>query len=55
MAVYRDRLDDALIQSDLTFFNLTQELWNKRFKETQQLYQDILSAPLDYGQVQRLR
>ena len=49
MAVYRDRLDDALIQSDLTFFNLTQELWNKRFKETQQLYQDILSAPLDYG------
>ena len=48
LMAYELRLDDMLEDSDLTFFNLSQEIWQKRFQEAQGLYRDILSEPLDY-------
>ncbi len=48
LMAYNDLLDDALRTSDLTFFNLSQNIWQKRFKESQALYKDILASPLDY-------
>ena len=42
LMAYELRLDDMLEDSDLTFFNLSQEIWQKRFQEAQGLYRDIL-------------
>lgn len=48
MRAYQNQLDDALKNADLTFFNLSQTLWQKRFAQSQELYQEILAQPLDF-------
>ena len=49
MRAYQNQLDDALKNADLTFFNLSQTLWQKRFAQSQELYQEILDQPLDFA------
>ncbi|MEK9830267.1 MAG: S41 family peptidase, partial [Schleiferiaceae bacterium] len=48
MRVYDTRMDDLLKNADLSFFNLTQDIWAKRFKQSQALYREILAEPLHY-------
>ena len=49
MRAYQNQLDDALKNADLTFFNLSQTLWQKRFAQSQELYKEILDQPLDFA------
>ncbi|MDP5067790.1 MAG: S41 family peptidase, partial [Schleiferiaceae bacterium] len=49
MRAYQNQLDDALKNADLTFFNLSQTIWQKRFAQSQELYQEILAQPLDFA------
>ena len=49
MRAYQNQLDDALKNADLTFFNLSQTIWQKRFAQSQELYQEILDQPLDFA------
>ncbi|WP_291102308.1 MULTISPECIES: carboxy terminal-processing peptidase [unclassified Flavobacterium] len=45
---FETKLDDELINKDLTFFNLTYERLIKRMAEDKKLYKEILSTPFDY-------
>ncbi|HEY6142215.1 MAG TPA: carboxy terminal-processing peptidase, partial [Flavobacterium sp.] len=45
---YETQLDDALLNKDLTFFNLTYDRLIKRMEEGKKLYKDILSTPFNY-------
>lgn len=49
LQAYTNQLDDALKNADLTFFELSQTLWQKRFTQSQELYKEILSEPLTYS------
>lgn len=49
MRAYQNQLDDALKNADLTFFNLSQTIWQKRFAQSQELYKEILAQPLDFA------
>jgi len=45
---YKREVDDAMINVDFEFFDLTVETLNKRENEAQTYYQDILSKPFDF-------
>ena len=45
---FETKLDDQLLNKDLTFFNLTYDRLMKRMDEGKNLYKDILSTPFDY-------
>ena len=44
---YRLALDDLMLSSDLSFFDLTYNRLTKRMKEAKSIYKDILSKPVD--------
>ena len=46
---YETELDDALMNKDLTFFNLTFDRLMKRMGESKKLYSGILESPFDYS------
>jgi carboxyl-terminal processing protease len=48
-AKYEMELDDALLNKDLTFFDLTYNRLIKRMEEGKKLYKGILSKPFDYS------
>ncbi len=41
-------IDDQIIASDITFFNITNQVILKRIEEAKVIYKDILSKPFDY-------
>lgn len=45
---YETKLDDELLNKELTFFDLTYNRLLKRMSESQKLYKEILSSPFDY-------
>ncbi len=45
---YKYEIDDQVLNNKLDFFNLSLEIINKRTKEDQQYYKDILSKPFDF-------
>jgi len=45
---YRYDLDDQLSSDRLDFFNLSMEIVEKRNKEVQQIYKELLAKPFDY-------
>ena len=45
---FETKLDDQLLNKDLTFFNLSYNRLMKRMEEGKKLYKDILSTPFDY-------
>ena len=45
---YEYLIDDQFKNSDLTFFNLTNETLLKRIKESKDIYSDIFKSPFDY-------
>lgn len=47
-AKYEDKIDDMILNKDLTFFNLTNERMLERIKEAEDFYKDILSKPFDF-------
>lgn len=46
---YKYQLDDAIINKDLTFFNLAYERVTKRISESKVFYSEILKKPFDYN------
>ena len=47
-AKYEDKIDDMILNKDLTFFNVTNERMLERIKEAEDFYKDILSKPFDF-------
>lgn len=52
--IYEDKIDDAILDKDLTFFNLTYTRLMERMKETKKIYELILSKPLNYNENETL-
>ena len=48
-AKYEDKIDDMILNKDLTFFDLTNERMLERIKEAEDFYKDILSQPFDFS------
>jgi len=46
---YKNKIDDQLINYDLTFFNLTYERLLKRIEESKVIYEEILGKPFDFS------
>ncbi len=49
LSEYSKELDDALVDIDYTFFDLSIDLLDVRTKETQGYYEDILAKPFDFS------
>lgn len=47
-AKYEDKIDDMILNKDLSFFNLTYERLVKRIKESEDFYKEILAKPFDF-------
>ena len=47
-AKYETQIDDAILNKDLTFFDLTYNRLVKRTEESKKFYKEILAAPFDY-------
>ena len=45
---YETKIDDAIINKDLTFFDLTYNRLMQRIEESKGYYKDFLSQPIDY-------
>ncbi|MFV0540483.1 MAG: carboxy terminal-processing peptidase [Aestuariibaculum sp.] len=45
---YKDKIDDQLKNSDITFFNVVHERLLKRIEEAKTMYKDVLATPFDY-------
>ncbi|UYW01332.1 carboxy terminal-processing peptidase [Flavobacterium agricola] len=45
---YKLALDDLMLSSDLSFFDLTYNRLNKRIKESESIYKEILDKPVDF-------
>ena len=45
---YRTQIDDQLLAKELDFFNLVYNRFDKRIKEAQEYYPEILAKPFDY-------
>jgi carboxyl-terminal processing protease len=46
---YKLALDDLMLSSDLSFFDLTYNRLMQRIKESESIYKDILSKPIDFN------
>ncbi len=46
---YRDKIDDQLMNYDLTFFNLTHERLIKRIEESKLIYKEVLNQTFDFS------
>lgn len=45
---YEDKIDDELTNNTFEFYNLSKEIIDKRLKEGEAYYKEILAAPFDY-------
>jgi carboxyl-terminal processing protease len=45
---YETRIDDMIMERDLSFFDLTYQRLLQRIKESEDLYKDILAKPFDF-------
>ncbi len=48
-AKYETKIDDMILDKDLTFFDLTNERLLLRIKEAKEFYKDILAHPFDFS------
>lgn len=48
LSAYREELDDAMINVDFEFFDLSVDILERRTDEVQAMYRDILSHPFDF-------
>jgi len=48
LSKYKNDLDDALLDVDFEFFDLSVDILNKRVDESQKYYRDILAKPFDF-------
>ncbi len=46
---YKDELDDAMVNVDFEFFDLSLDILERRIDEAQSIYREILSQPFDYS------
>jgi len=46
---YEDKIDDMILNKDLSFFDLTYNRLKQRIKESEGFYKDILSKPFDFS------
>ena len=47
---YETLIDDQIKNKDLTFFDLTYRVYEKRMNESQKFYKEILDKPFDYNE-----
>lgn len=47
--VYKNEIDNQLMEYDLTFFNITNQRYLQRLEESKEIYKSILSKPFDYS------
>lgn len=47
---YKDKIDDQILASDLSFFNLTHDRLLKRIEESKAIYAEVLAQPFDYNE-----
>lgn len=47
---YKDKLDDQIKASDISFFNLTHQRLLQRIAESEALYKDVLETPFDFSE-----
>lgn len=45
---YKDKIDDLILNKDLTFFELTNSRLLQRIKESREIYAEILEKPFDF-------
>ena len=45
---FKDKLDDEIKTSDITFFNLTHQRLLQRIAESKEIYKEVLAQPFDY-------
>ena len=50
LSKYRTALDDAMVNVDFEFFDLSVDILERRIDQTQGMYRDILSKPFDFNQ-----
>lgn len=48
MATYKGKLDDELNELNYEFFDVTEEILNRRYQQTQEFYKEILATPFDF-------
>lgn len=54
LSTYKYDLDDQLTTDRLDFFNLSINILEKRTKEVQEIYKDLLKEPFDYSKDEKL-
>ncbi len=54
MLVYRDKLDDAFEDSNLDFYNLSVDLYQKNLVENEEMVNEILAGPFDFNKEEYL-
>ncbi|MDX5442522.1 MAG: PDZ domain-containing protein, partial [Hymenobacteraceae bacterium] len=47
---YQDQIDDQIQAGSFEFFNLSDQIFQKRLKESEEYYKEILHKPFDYNQ-----
>ena len=50
LSKYRTEVDDAMVNVDFEFFDLSVDILERRIEQTQGMYRDILSKPFDFNQ-----
>ena len=53
MDAYRKKIDDQVARRDFEFFNLSVELLDKRVKEAEAYYKEILAEPFDFDKEEK--
>ena len=48
MTTYKGKLDDELNELNYEFFDVTEEILNRRYQQTQEFYKEILAQPFDF-------
>ena len=48
-STYETKIDDAILNKDLTFFDLTYNRLMQRIEESKSYYKDFLNTPIDYN------
>lgn len=48
MATYKTKLDDEINDLNYEFFDVSEEILNRRYQQTQEFYKEILAKPFDF-------
>ncbi len=52
MGTYKAKLDDEINDLNYEFFDVTEEILNRRYQQTQEFYKEILAKPFEFTEVE---